>query len=314
MKKFRVLIVSLLLITMMPLAVFAQGGAETAEYPNGPVTVVVNRKAGGGSDLVARLITPYIEKYLGTTCPVMNVTAGDGIVGLNQAATANPDGYNLLICATNEIALALEQPAVIEFEDMNGFEYFGGFNSRGHMLVAKKGSPFKTFQDVVDYAKKHPGELTVGIPGNGLVKPVNNMMKAAGIELTIVNSGSGKDVNVQLMGGHIDLGFPGVQFYDTLVESGCTPLAQSTTSRDAGNADLATFKELGYDFSYEIRMFLAGPAGLPENVRAALNDAVAKTLADPEFKQSLIDAGEKPAFMNGEEITAFLADFIKNWF
>lgn len=290
--------------------VYAQGAADDV-YPSKPISIIVNRAAGGGSDIVARVVATYLEKYLDVTCTVINVTGGDGIVGLNQVATAEPDGYTLFVCAQNEVALALASGTSLQF-DKDSFSYFGGFDTRGHMVVGKKGSPFKSFEDVVTYAKGHPGELTIGIPGTGTAQPVIDIMDATGAEFTIINSGSGNDVMVQLLGGHIDLGFPGVQFYDRLVAEGCPCFVQSSEDREYGSSEIPTLKELGIDYSYEVRMFLGGRKDLNENVKNTLNDTVQKIFKDPEFEKDLKALGETPFYLSGDEYEVYITEYFND--
>jgi tripartite-type tricarboxylate transporter receptor subunit TctC len=289
------------------MSVYAQGEGEKA-YPSKNITVLVNRGAGGGSDVMARFLAAHLEPVLGVNCTVINKTGGDGVIGINELVKAKPDGYTLMVCAPIEIAYSIVNGTGVTY-DTDDFSYFGSFNIRGSILATKKDSPFKTLDELIAYAKENPGKLTIGVPGGANIQIAKDFNEALGIDLTIINSSGGNNLFAQLLGGHIDLGLIGAQFHDSLVTEGSVVLAQTVEKREEGIADVPTLVELGYDCISDTRMFFGGSAELSDEVKQTLIAAMDTLFADETFEEELEATGETPKFMNSEDFTEYMEQY-----
>lgn len=275
-------------------------------YPEKTIQIIVNRAPGGGSDTVARMISSELEGILGESIVILNQDGGDGVIGLNEASKAKGDGYTLTVVAQNEIANILVNGKGLEFTP-ESFKYVASVNIRGVIFAMKKGSQFNSLDEIIEYAKAHPKEITIGIPGGAVEQVALDLMEALGVEFTIVNAGGGSKLYSALLGGHIDTGIIGAQFYDRFTGEGCNVLAQTVEESADGVAELKTFKELGYDVVFDSRMLLAATKDTPQEIIDVLSDAMDKSFDN--LAEKLRQSGETPKYIKGEELNKYLESY-----
>lgn len=290
----------ILLLTAVFMGMAPARGAA-AEYPAKTIQFIVNKGPGGGSDTVTRMYAAALEKVMGAKTVVVNKPGGDGVVGTNDVAKAAPDGYTLFVGEATEIAYGIVNGSGVKFSP-ESFVFIAGLNVRGSILGVRKGAPFEDFKGLVEYAKANPRKVTIGTPGGNQIAMVKDMMRAIGAELTVINAGNGNQLFTQVAGGHIDVAFIGAQFHDKFIDEGCNVVAQTVASRDDGVAVVPTVKELGYDFEFDVRMMIGGPAGLPDNVVEALKKATGEMYASGVLPEMLSKAGEKPKYVPYDEL------------
>jgi len=284
-----------------------QAGEKDSVYPSKSVQVIINKKPGGGSDVVGRMIAAALEKKLGQPFVVLNKEGGDGIIGTNEAAKAEPDGYVLNITAGPEIAYSIVNGENVEFNE-ESFDYIAGVNVRGNILAMKKDSKFNTLEELIAYAKDNPGKITIGFPGGGGKAVAVELMETLGVEFTIINAGNGNDLYSKLLGNHIDCGLIGSQFYQKFMDEGCKVFVQTVADRAEGAEDVPTMKELGYDMVYDVRVLLAAPKGTPPEVIQILDDALKESFEE-DLKDDLIKSGENAKYIDGQELTDYMKDY-----
>ncbi|MBT9780070.1 hypothetical protein GPL15_26745 [Clostridium sp. MCC353] len=280
-----------------------QKGAST-DYPSKSVQVIINKKPGGGSDVVGRMVAAALEKKLGQPFVVLNKEGGDGIIGTNEAAKAEPDGYTLNITAGPEIAYSIVNGENVEFDE-NSFDYVAGVNVRGNILAMKKDSQFKSLDELIAYAKENPGKITIGFPGGGGKAVAVEFMESLGVEFTIINAGNGNDLYSKLLGNHIDCGLIGSQFYQKFMDEGCGVFVQTVEDPSEGIEGLPTMKEKGYDMVYDVRVLLAVPKGTPQEIIGILDDALKESFEE-SLKDELIKSGENAKYIDGQELTDYM--------
>ena len=110
-------------------------------------------------------------------------------------------------------------------------------------------------------------------------------------------------------GGIIDIAFIGAQFYPKFLDEKCPVIAQTVATREDGWEDVPTIKELGYDFEFDVRMFISAPANLPDGIRKAIGDATEKMFETGQFPEILIKAGEKPKHQGYDDLNAYLETY-----
>lgn len=283
-------------------------GAAAGDYPSKTVQFIVNKGPGGGSDTVTRMYAACMEKVLDAKTVVINRPGGDGVVGTNDVAKAAADGYTLFVSAPSEIAYAIVNGAGVQFKT-DSFVYISGLNIRGSILAIRKDAPFRDFKEFVEYARANPKKVTIGTPGGTQMANVQAMARAIGAELTVINAGNGNQLFTQVAGGHIDVGFIGAQFYPKFQDEKCPVIAQTVAIREDGWADVPTVKEMGYDFEFDVRMFICAPAGTPDDVVKVLGDATKKMFDSGLITEMFIKSGEKPKYQSYEELNAYLDGF-----
>ncbi|MYN14904.1 tripartite tricarboxylate transporter substrate binding protein [Pusillimonas sp. TS35] len=264
--------------------------AAQAAYPEHPINMVVSYGPGGGTDLVARALAPYIEKYLGNNARivVLNRPGAGGEIGFAEIARAKPDGYTIGFLNTpNLLTIPIERKAQYHW---TGFDLLGNLIDDPDSFAINTGKhDFKTLSELAKYAKAHPGEVTVGTTGKGSDDHLAMLafQKAAGVEMVHVPYKGAGPVRTAITGGEITLAAMNIGEVKAYMDGGSPmrPLGVMSHERSDVAPDLPTFKEQGYDIIMSSLRGIGAPKGLPEDVRVKLVDAVKKAANDPEFRE-----------------------------
>ena len=311
MKTLRVLsVTALAAVLMAPLA-------ARAEYPERPITVVIPLGAGGSHDLHARGITPILSEILGQPVVVSLVPGGAGMKGTTHVAKANPDGYTIIF-THNAFDQLTPQTRKVDFDPRTAFKSVARINASEPMLAARSGLPYKTLQELIDYAKKNPGKVNIGhtgVWGVGFV-PTMQFIKAAGIKVNLIPHTGGGPAMRAVLAGEDDLTFGFATQYRPHYKAGkLVPLAlagDNPLKDDPEFKDVKTMSQLGYpgvDFTMD-RIFMA-PAGIPADRLEKLRKAFDELNKKPKFHAFLKSIGEKTDYMSGAEYDVYRAKRIK---
>jgi tripartite-type tricarboxylate transporter receptor subunit TctC len=269
------------LITAGLLAV-APATALAQAYPAKPVTMVVPWPAGGSTDIVMRAISEAAAKHLGQPIVIDNKPGASGTLGpAVVAATAKPDGYTLAQIPITVMRLPLMQK--VTWDARKDFTYVVHLTGYTFGITAKADGPFKTWQDVVAFAKENPGKVTYATPGTGtsLHIGMEQIAARAGIQMTHVPFKGGAETNAAVLGGHTSLQADSTG-WKPLVEGGqLRLLAIWTGERSKVWPDTPTLKELGYPFVFDSPFGIAGPKGMDPEVVKKLHDAFKTALEEP---------------------------------
>lgn len=263
--------------------------ANAAGYPNRPINVLVGYAPGGGSDLIVRLLTPYIQKELGSGAilTVLNHSGAGGAIAFAELARAKPDGYTIgLINTPNVLTIPIERKTTYKWTD---YDLLGNIVDDPDNFSVRADSPVKSLRDLAAYAKAHPGEVTVGTTGVGSDDHLAMLKfeKGAGVKMTHVPFKGASEVRTALQGGQITLAAVNIGEALQFEKGGgeFRNLGVMANSRTELAPDLPTFKEQGYDITLSSLRGLAAPKGLPPEVRQRLVDAVGRAIANPEFQK-----------------------------
>lgn len=294
-------------IALIVLAVSASAAA--ADYPEKPITVVVGFSAGGGTDVMARTVAPFLEKYLGSgaSVGVKNMPGASGQIGVTEVAGSKADGYTIgTYNLPGMMARTLDRKAGYTPES---FTYLANVVNDPNVIVTSKASGLDTLEKLLKAAKADPGSITVGMSSLGGDDHfmLTKLQNKTGTEFTIVPFKGSAPARTALLGGHVNMGILNIseiaQFQDQINVLG---VAQAKRSEFA--PAVPTFKEQGLDLTNgSLRGFVA-PAGLPPDVQKKLVDAFAKLANDPEFVKAMtatanpveVVVGEEFKTMNGE--------------
>jgi tripartite-type tricarboxylate transporter receptor subunit TctC len=266
--------------------------AAATDFPKKPITIIVPFAAGGPSDVICRAMSLYFPKYFnGQPLIVLNIPGGATTIGLNQTVNSPADGYTITLPGISSITQPLvnetEYVYVEELEAVCQLE----FKPQG--IMSRNNSKFKTLQDLVDYAKEHPGELTYGHSGDG--GPSHLMAEIfcdmADIDMTSVPFNGSSAVTTAFLGGHIDFAVCSLGDVKAYIENGeVSMLAVGIDERLTGTMNAApTFKELGYDVSLPMWDGISAPKGTPPEVIQVLAEGFKKIVEDPEFIKQMED-------------------------
>ncbi|KYZ75614.1 ABC transporter substrate-binding protein [Anaerosporomusa subterranea] len=258
-----------------------------SKYPDKPITIIVPYSVGGSTDLTARELEKTATKHLGQPLVVVNKPGGAGTIGWNELAGASPDGYTLGIVA-NEIVL---HPlySQTKYHYPTALEPVVQISSVSSVLAVQAKQPWQTLDDLVAYAKEHPGQLKFAHGGTGSINHVVGEMfgKTAGITIEQVPFRGGGEITAALLGGHVQIAVVGPAAIKEHVKSGTVRiLAVSGEQRlnDPVLGNVPTFKEQGLDVVCTYWIGVGAPKGLPAEVKAKLAAGFKEIITSPEFK------------------------------
>jgi tripartite-type tricarboxylate transporter receptor subunit TctC len=290
------------------LAAFA-GAASAQTYPNRPVTLIIPWVAGGPTDIVLRAVADAAQKHLGQPIIVENKAGGGGSVGPAQmAATAKPDGYTISQIPDGVYRVQITQKTT--YDAQSDFTYIIALSGYAFGVKVPQDSPFKSWQDLVKFAKENPGKLTYGSPGAASTPHIGmeRIQKHLGVKLVHVPFKGAAEVNVAVAGGHIMVGASGTSA-KTLADAGKLRFLNIwTPDRLKMLPEVPTLRELGFPFSVEGPIGLAGPKGMDPAIVAKLHDAFKKTLDDPKVQDVLGKMELVPAYKSGADYKKSLAE------
>jgi tripartite-type tricarboxylate transporter receptor subunit TctC len=261
------------------------GDAAAASLDCRAIDVIVPYAAGGGSDQQVRRLQPALEATTGSRLNITYQEGGDGSVGWNALANAEPDGCTIANVVTPNISnLSLTAGEEVGFK-AEDFEYIAFTEYSPNIIGVANDSEFKTIEDFVQAAKADPGSLTIaGVGSNGEVL-VDEVIRATGIEVTYVPVSAGVgDIIPQVAGGHIDAAISGFSLLDG---DQVRPIALSGTEPHEDFPDVPTFEEGGYPGVDLVTSWgLILPPETPQEIVETWNAAVQETLQDETVKKA----------------------------
>lgn len=287
MQRFPSLLQRLLPALALCAAAVAPGVAHAA-YPEQPIKMVVAYAAGGGTDIIARLMAQTMQKYLGPNASivVMNRPGAGGGIGFAEVANAQPDGYTIgFVNTPNVLTIPIERKVNFHWQN---FDLLGNIVDDPGNFSVHADTPIKNLAELVAYAKANPGKVTYGTTGIGSDDHLAALMfeRAAGVKMTHVPFKGAAEVHKAIASKEILLA--AMNIGEALqYQKGGTPLrhlGQMSEKRSNLAPNVPTFKEQGFNVIMASLRGIAAPKNLPPAVREQLVNAVQKATADPEFQ------------------------------
>ena len=278
-----------------------------AEFPEKEITILVGWAAGGGTDLITRVLADLMEKDLGKPVVVVNRPGGGGLVSFNQLANAKPDGYTLGNITTS---VTLQKHSASSYVDWREFAFIAIYNYDPSSFTVKIDSPWKTLKEAMDYAKANPGKMRISNSGPGAIWHVAAAMLGAkvGAKFTHVPYGGGNPAAVAAAGGHVEATSVSPAEVGPLVRGGkLRILAIASEKRDPLFPDVPTFKEAGVDLVFGTLRCIAAPKNTPKEVISKLENSLKKAVNNPKFKDFMDKNGFGQAFLGPAEVEAVMA-------
>ncbi len=313
-----------LLAALLTLTLALPLGASAQErFPNRPISLVAPFPPGGVADLTARPVAAAMEKVLKNPVVVVNKTGAGGAVGMSFVANSKPDGYTLLL-ALSSISIIPEADKLFDRKPaytMDQLTPIALISADPTILVVHADRPWKSVKELVEDAKKRPGEISFSSSGvyGTLHMAMEMFQHAAGIKLKHVPYAGGGPALTAILGGHVDALASGPAVALPQIKAGkLRPLAGWGAKRVAALPDLPTFKELGYEIEFYIWAGVFAPTGTPAPVLKVARDAVRQAVKDPDFKAAMAKIETPVAYLDAPEFQKFwdkdakmLADAIK---
>jgi putative tricarboxylic transport membrane protein len=257
------------------------------KYPVKPIDFIVPLEAGSDGDVIARPVMQKVSQLLGQPVMIVNKPGAGSSIGYREVQRAKPDGYTIGWGSATLISNKLQGISPFDYHD---FTMLGTFATYFPVIVAATNTkrPFKSIQEVISYAKAHPGEVSMATGGIGQNWWVAAMsfLKGTGVEINIIpQPGTGAMSMTQVAGGHTDLACVAMGAAKSMVDSGQVRLLVNLgEARSAAPYDkVSTMKELGYDVSYESTNFAMGPPKMSNTVVDLLVKAIKQAVNEPDY-------------------------------
>ena len=311
----RLLTATLALACLAPVAL---SGAHAQGYPSKPVRIIVPYPAGGGIDVMSRLIGQRLAQRLGQSVVVENKPGAGTLVAAETVARAAPDGHTLLITTDATITINPHLYAKLPYDPVKDFAPITQLVLLNQMLLANPQVPASNLKELIAYAKANPGKLNYASYGVGSQPhlAMEILKNQAGIDIVHVPYKGIPQAVPAAIAGEVQLTFSGAASSQAHIKAGrLKALAIGGTKRLGIVPDVPTFAEAGFpDVPANAWFGLFAPAGTPREVIATLHAEVTRILRDPDFLQKEILAkGYELVAGTPEEFAAFLvADSKRN--
>jgi tripartite-type tricarboxylate transporter receptor subunit TctC len=300
-------------------AVAALGRPAVAEsaYPAKPVRLIVPYAAGGGTDAIARLVAQAVGAALGQTMVVENNGTAGGNVATQQAATAEKDGYTVLMANQGPMVVNPHLFSTMKVDTLKAFDPVTLIAAAPLVVVVPKDSPHKTLQDLVAFGRANADKLSYGSAGNGSASHLATLLlaNAAGFKAVHVPfRGAGPAIS-ELVGGRLDFMVTTMPSIVGQIHGGTVrALAVTSKTRAAGLADVPAVAELGWpDYETSAWYGFVVPAGTPKAVIERLWSATVEAINTPLLKDRLGKEGATPVGMPPEEFGRMMAAEHARW-
>jgi tripartite-type tricarboxylate transporter receptor subunit TctC len=257
--------------------------APSQDFPTKPISLIIQYPAGGSSDLTARALANGTRKYLGQPMICENKAGGGGTVGVALVAAKPGDGYTIGI-VTSSPTMAFHM-GKLNFHPLNDLTPIMRWGNYLFGITVRADSPWKTIQELLQYAKQNPEKVSYGSPGVGTPPhlAMEELSMVANLKFTHIPSKGIAENNTALLGGHIEM-ISDSSGWAPLVDAGKFRLLATWGEKRCSRYPQApTIKEVGYDVVARSHLGVIGPKGMPKPIVAKLAEAFRKAMDDPEF-------------------------------
>lgn len=293
---------SLLLSALAAASLSPWGAALAQPYPSKPITLIVPWPAGGSTDRHLRTLADIASKHLGQTIVVENKPGAGGTLGPStMALNAKPDGYTIAQYPMGMVRIPHMQK--VPWHPINDFSFILGVSGYTFGFTVRADSPFKSFNDYIEAAKKSPGKVDYGSTGIGTSPHLlmEELADNAKVQLVHVPFKGNADLQQALLGGHV-MAQSDATGWDKFVDSGQMRLLLTFGEKRTKRwPQVPTAKELGYNVVSTSPYGLVGPKGMDPAIVKTLHDAFKKAMDDPKHIALLEQLNQDAWYRNGDE-------------
>jgi len=292
---------------------------SVAEWPSKPIRFILISAPGSGGDTLGRLLADRMAPLLKGSFVMDNKPGAGGAIATDMAAKSAPDGYTIAIGGATTLVLLPASNPKLPYNALKDFAYIGQVGTAAIALMATNDVPANTLPELVALAKKTPGSLQyaswgIGSTGHFCGELMNLKTQA---QLSHVPYKSVAQIQTDLLGGHIKLGFVDMGSATSLVKTGRVKAITTCTSRSPSLPGVSSYEDEGIDFNGlrmgALRWALFAPAATPRPIVDKLAAALKATLDMPEVKARLLEMGISAAFVGGDELLTMTARDIEGW-
>ena len=289
--------------------------AFAQDYPSKPIHIIVPLSAGGGTDLLARVLAARLRDKFGQPVTVENRSGAAGNIGADAVFKAAPDGYTLLFTQPGPLVVNKALYAKLPF-DPDQFVPVALVSQQDIMLAVNPNVPANTLQELIAYAKANPGKLNFGSSGAGsaphLAAELFNSM--AGVKMVHVPYKGSSESQTATLAGQVDLTFFAFSSALRHVKAGkLRAIAVTGTKRNALLPSVPAIAEVVPGYSASSWTGLVAPPGTPAPVVQKLAQAVSEIVKLPDVQSRLIDAGDEAFDSTPAQLAAFMREESQRW-
>lgn len=289
----------------------ASSGGSQSNYPNGPVQIVLPAKPGGDVDSSGRLFAKDLEKYLGTTVVPVNVDGGGGNLAMKQIMDGDADGQQVINYFSYANAV-LGGKLEYAWDDIVPVACYAKNDTQ--ILVVSKDAPYSNAQELVDYMKEHPGEVsfavTLGSPSHYHAVAFE---QASGTTFKKVDIGSGSDKVVAMLSGEVDVVSSTVGIMKDYIASGDAKVIGSLASERSDFApDIPTLNEQGVDIGdvgFAVHYTVWVKKDTPQDIIDSLASAIEQMVNDEEYQKDCENLQFTPLYMDPTKVAEYEAEY-----
>ncbi|QCI68152.1 Bug family tripartite tricarboxylate transporter substrate binding protein [Phreatobacter stygius] len=291
--------------------------SRTPAWPTRPITLVVPFTAGTASDVLARSFAEYLNKTLGQPVIIDNRGGAGGNIGGAAVAKAPADGYTFLFATTGPAATNKLMYGNMQFDPERDFAPVALVAKLPIIIVAKPGSPITDLASLIAHAKRNPGKLSIGFPGNGTLGHITGLLlgRAGGLDFNAVQYRGSAQIVADLLGGHIDIGMDSMAAYVTNIQSNqLTALAIASGRRWPGLPNVPTVSEAGLPgFEASVWYAVMAPSGTPAEIVTRFNTEANAYLTSDAAREMFAKLGLEPSGGSPDDLRAFIRAEIDKW-
>lgn len=300
------------------LAAATLGLACTAHaWPDKPVTLVVPFPPGGSTDLIARTLAPKLQEKFGGTFIVDNKAGATGTIGTGFVARAPADGHTLLVSSLGPLVIAPHLLSKVPYDALKDLDPISVAVQAPNVLVVPANSPHKSMAQVLAFAKANPDKMTFASSGNGSSDHLTAELfwLQTGTTGVHVPYKGGGPVMTDLLGGQVDASFMNLNTAMPQILAGkLRALSITSAKRSPLLPAVPTLEELGIkDANVYSWQAIAGPRGLPSDLKTKLHATILAALNDPQVKPKLLELGFEIVATTPEQFSAYQAAEFARW-
>ena len=286
-------------------------------WPDKPVTLVVPFPPGGSTDLIARTLAPKLQEKFGSTFIVDNKAGATGTIGTGFVARATADGHTLLVSSLGPFVIAPHLLSKVPYDALKDLDPISVAVQAPNVLVVPANSPHKTMAQVLAFAKANPDKMTFASSGNGSSDHLTAELfwLQTGTTGVHVPYKGGGPVMTDLLGGQVDASFMNLNTAMPQILAGkLRALSITSAKRSPLLPSVPTLEELGIkDANVYSWQAIAGPRGLPNDLKVKLHAAILAALNDPQVKPKLLELGFEIVATTPEQFSAYQAAEFARW-
>ena len=302
---------------LLAIAALASASAFAQSFPSKPVRLVVPFPAGGGSDVIGRIVAQKLGDRFGQQVVVDNRAGAGGSIGTEAVVKAAPDGYTIVLASTSEIAINPGLYSKLSYDTVKDLAPVGMVASTPMVVIIHPSLPVKNVKDLMALAKAKPGEINVASAGTGTITHLSGELfrSMTKVTWTHVPYKGAPPALTDLASGQVQVMFSSLPAAMAFIKSGrVKPIAVSSLARAAALPEAPTVIEsgiAGYDVEYWYGIF--APAATQRDALARLSDEVAAVIKLPDTINNLANQGAAPGRFAPPQFADFVKTEVAKW-